>query len=481
MISLRGLTTFGEVAAEDEPVLDYFLTTDTVRRIADNEVLIVLGRKGSGKTAIVRHFAESGDTASSRALNLGSYPWNVHQRRRDLGASEIEAYVESWRYLISVELAALALRQSGLKNSEPAKSLVKFLEQNYGGIDPEIGDILRPDKLTLQGLSFAPQVLGNALGSIALERSNTDHRLGRELGALADALINAVLEISRQTNLERLLLHFDELDRGLTQLDTPRAEMLTGLVLAARAIRAACSDAPITIAPVVYLRSDLWDELKFSDKNKIEQTAALTIEWNPSSLLALVEERIKAKLGEAASWDWVTDNRLMRGSQSKWHHIIARTFLRPRDVIAFLNATLVQARKRPVEPLIFINEDVTKARESYSPYLKKELEDEIPAHWPQWEEGLRACAAAQTLTFDKAEFVRHYEARRSSGNPRTADEALETLYSFSVIGYQRRSGYGGSSWAFHYTDPEAGWDPSATRLKVHLGLKEYAKLREERS
>lgn len=54
------------------------------------------------------------------------------------------------------------------------------------------------------------------------------------------------------------------------------------------------------------------------------------------------------------------------------------------------------------------------------------------------------------------------------------------MYRFSVIGYERRSGYGGSSWAFQYTNPEAGWDNSVTRFKVHLGLKEYAKLRETR-
>ena len=59
------------------------------------------------------------------------------------------------------------------------------------------------------------------------------------------------------------------------------------------------------------------------------------------------------------------------------------------------------------------------------------------------------------------------------------EDALAQLYRFSVIAYERRSGYGGSSWAFQYTDPEAGWDNAATRFKVHPGLKEYAKLREE--
>lgn len=54
------------------------------------------------------------------------------------------------------------------------------------------------------------------------------------------------------------------------------------------------------------------------------------------------------------------------------------------------------------------------------------------------------------------------------------------LYRFSVIGYERRIGYGGVEWMFQYANPEAGWDSAALRFKVHLGLKEYAKLREER-
>jgi ABC-type multidrug transport system ATPase subunit len=52
-ISLRSLPSFGNVAAEDDAVLDYFLTTDAATRIAKNEVFLVLGRKGAGKTALV--------------------------------------------------------------------------------------------------------------------------------------------------------------------------------------------------------------------------------------------------------------------------------------------------------------------------------------------------------------------------------------------------------------------------------------------
>jgi hypothetical protein len=101
MVSLRDLTSFGDVAAEDDAVLDYFLTTDAVTRIKTGDVFLVLGRKGAGKTALVRHFAEGSERVMSRSLNLGGYPWAVHAQRVDRGASDVEAYVSSWRYLIA--------------------------------------------------------------------------------------------------------------------------------------------------------------------------------------------------------------------------------------------------------------------------------------------------------------------------------------------------------------------------------------------
>jgi hypothetical protein len=129
---------------------------------------------------------------------------------------------------------------------------------------------------------------------------------------------------------------------------------------------------------------------------------------------------------------------------------------------------------------MLMNPDIINSREQYSNYLKEELDDEILPHWPKWEQALQACSAMSTITFDREDFVKEYEGRRTNDNRVSAEGALELLYRFSVIGYSRRSGYGGSSWAFQYTDPQAGWDNAATRFKVHLGLKEYAKLREER-
>ena len=340
---------------------------------------------------------------------------------------------------------------------------------------------MRPPRIRIAGTSFEPEVLGFKLGSIDFDRNAQDLGLGAELTALSNMLLDAAIELAAASKSDILLLHFDELDQGITAFDEGRARMLTGLLLAARDIRQQTKDRPVPVNPVVYLRTDLWDDLAFSDKNKISQTAALNLEWESESLFALVNARLDVRIGKNVEWVDITTANAMRGSQTKWNHILSRTFLRPRDAIKFLNAALSEAKKRDGDPLLLDNEDVTNARDnSYSVYLKAELDDEIIAHWARWDDALQVCSAISTITFTRDEFVPEYDCRKSKDNNVTAEQALELLYRFSVIGYERRSGYGGTSWAFQYTNPEAGWDNGAMRFKMHLGLKEYTKLREER-
>lgn len=479
--SLRNLDGFGEVAAEDDAILlNYFLSTDTVQRVEEGSAFLVLGRKGSGKTAIVRHFTEGSQRDRSRALNLRNYPWNVHASRIDNGADPVDAYVASWRYLIAVQIAAWALESSQSTFSDHQRPLKEFLEANYGGPQPKLSDIIRPSRLRVKGFAVAPQVLGNALGSVDLERSAGDQNLGLELEALTQAILKNAVAVMLECRLGAFYLHFDELDAGLEDLSETRKQMLIGLILAIRGLRREISMSGAEARPVLYLRTDLWDDLAFSDKNKITQGQAVLIEWTTDQLKDLVNVRLRSKLGQDVSWENIVDEGLMRGSQPKWNHIAARTLRRPRDVIQFLNVALRVAKKRGDSRLIFSNRDIVGARDDYSAYLKRELDDEILPHWRQWNDALQTLSALATETFDADGFTDEYTRRKSTENPYGVDDALRLLHRFSVIGYLKRSGYGGSSWIFMYEEPDRGWDAHATQFKVHPGLKEYAGLREGR-
>ncbi len=284
-VDIRQLASFGDIAAEEDPVLDYFLQTAAVEAIRQSDVLLSLGRKGSGKTALVRFFAEERGAVVSRPLNLGGYPWAVHAARIDHGAAEIEAYVASWRFLIAVEFALMSYEKAPNKDSSSAKAIRLFAEKNYGSVHAELKDILAPEKLRLEGTSLEPQVLGNKLGSIVFKREAREKALGSELDALSDALLKAAYQVASESGLDTLQLHFDELDQGITTFDPSRKQMLTGLVLAARNVRNSAKLDAVRMSPVVYFRSDLWDDLVFSDKNKITQSTTFTLEWNSATLM----------------------------------------------------------------------------------------------------------------------------------------------------------------------------------------------------
>ena len=246
------IDSFGAVAAKEEPVLDYFLTTDLVPRVEARKTLLVLGRKGSGKTALVKYFTDSeGLTSLSTALSFKSYPWGAHAEIVDKGASKSEAYIASWTLLLSIELAKMTLSLAADKRHRSAKRISKFLKTNYGTDSPKTSDVLGPEKLKLEG-TFEPELFGNKLGSIGL-RPSSQLTLGKEVHAICDSLLSATQALAQdQLRSDTLLLHLDELDQGLDTLDKDRESMLTGLILAARNIRNKFLEAELGLSPIVY-------------------------------------------------------------------------------------------------------------------------------------------------------------------------------------------------------------------------------------
>jgi len=113
---LADIGSFGDGAAEDDDaVLSYFLKTDAVDKVERGDSYVVLGRKGSGKTALVKYFSENRGDYVSESPSLRDYPWTLHSKRKNLGASDIESYVSSWRYLIAVKANAVILTSKGMK------------------------------------------------------------------------------------------------------------------------------------------------------------------------------------------------------------------------------------------------------------------------------------------------------------------------------------------------------------------------------
>ena len=127
------------------------------------------------------------------------------------------------------------------------------------------------------------------------------------------------------------------------------------------------------------------------------------------------------------------------------------------------------------------NEDVTTARTPYSTYLRRELADEVHAHFPEWEDWLELLRRIGRIAFTPEQFEKEC-ARSSALAQRDPPEILTALYRFGIIGFARRggSGKGGTVEYWSYRNPDITFDAGAPYFKVHLGLKENLDLREER-
>jgi hypothetical protein len=274
---------------------------------------------------------------------------------------------------------------------------------------------------------------------------------------------------------------FDQLDLGFTVDDPRYSQRLIGLLLAARELSRAAKDDGKRMSVVVFLRDDIYQMLQFEDKNKITETNVSTVEWDlPGDTLTL-RALMERRFGEVfyrdgtAAWNEVFDDRReMPGRQSKYKHICDRTFLRPRDMIKFCNEVLSAYKDlHPNDPGgRFDNDVVIAARDGYSDYLLRELDDEIAKHVPDYREYLEVLKSIGNIQFT-SEVFRHAWSGRPALSGESWEAGLASLFEFSVIGYLKSGGGGGgSTYVWRYLDARARFDPSADLYRVHPAFKE---------
>ncbi len=277
---------------------------------------------------------------------------------------------------------------------------------------------------------------------------------------------------------------FDQLDLGFDGSDLYKAR-LVGLLLAARDFNVRAKAAGMQFSVLIFLRDDIYEDLIFEDKNKITENYTTRIEWDTPrterTLSQLMAKRFSSvlQIPEGDAWDFTFDeDEKMTGRQSKYQHMVDRTFLRPRDMIKFCNAVLTahttNRRDDASLPNIFVNRDVNLARPEYSRYLLAELDDELPKHVPDYKKYIEILKSMDSLQFERSDFDEACQKRALFlGADKQAIDILAALFRFSIIGcYAPGGGAGGSEYILKYKDPSARFNEAATAFRIHAGLKE---------
>lgn len=478
---LCDIDNFGSIDAESDELLERcFAVHPVLQQALGGKSSIILGRKGSGKTAIYRKILSTNDYNTFSVGNtFTDYPWHYHDAQViDSGAAQ-ERYLHSWRYLILLSLAKILLNKDSSQpwNDESAVALGKienFVIDTYGTKDPDLTDIFHSRRrLKLKELGIDIKVLKLIAANEELAMGSLPKVFQDVNRALQDLIIKSLNPDNKY------YVCFDELDISFNPSSDEYKLRLIGLILAARDFANAARDAGCFLKVLVFLRSDIYhNSLLFEDKNKVTDTYSLEIDWDRDNLKRLMEKRFEEVLDlkeDSNAWEKVFDeSNEMPGHQTKFQHIIDRTFYRPRDIIKFCNSVLDIHRASEQRQInIFSNEDVHLARPQYSTYLRDELVDEIHKYHPQYKLFFEIIREIGYQVFLYDDFNEAYSKWAPKiPDKMELDEILEILYEFSIIGFYRPGGrgFGGSEYVFKYLNQRVEFNRSATQFRVHNGL-----------
>ncbi len=344
----------GDPAAENEATqLDnYFLETEQFRLTMNGELNIILGRKGSGKTAI---FIQARNKVRSNKNNivvdLAPEGFQLIKIKefvlKQLGhGSRKELIAAFWEYIVWLEIAYKLLEKDERRVRFDSRLIAPFerLEAAYKQRAEGFGDFSeRLASLTDRIVSRYLSSSENGEQSDLASSKTLEIVYGSEIRPIRD-------EVLAYLKLKGIVFFlFDNLDRfwtptGFAELD---ALIIIGLVECLQDIRRRFSRSSVAFQWAIFLRSDVYEFVVkgMADYGKL---ASASVEWGDRELLQkLFQNRVLQGFGEnAPSWDtvWSSVSIQLVDGVPTLDFLLNASLMRPRYLIRLFET----ARRRAV-------------------------------------------------------------------------------------------------------------------------------------
>lgn len=469
---------FGALDAESEQNLStYFIDMGILGKLADGRKHLVIGRKGSGKTALFR-LADSKQLRQVATLDVefDKYPWDFHRQLKQSGMLAEAAYEASWRFLFLLSIVREWADYAADPLKKEARKFIEMVVPNPGRgfVASLLARLKNPQKLTAPGIGVGGTFSAN-LGSVELDKETPAHAIG-----LMSVHLEALSAfVAGNYAAHPVVIKVDRLDDGWDASEDSK-NLIIGELKATRDLNTKLATTSSPAPVLTFLRTDIFEELRFNDKNKLA-TVIERLEWPDERLVDVLNKRIAASIQCDVKNAWTqvfsTDEMLQRARAMKY--ITKRTMGRPRDVVAFAIACQ-EAAGRALHDRVE-TADIYAAEEEYSQHLLAELIDELHKQSPDVSTYIEVLREVGRMTFDLPEWV---AAAKSRGRALTDGEAkaqLKLLFDVSVLGVPKIGGIErGSRYVFAYSERAVKPDFSKN-LRVHEGLKKGLDLKDRRA
>jgi len=450
---------FGRDDAETD-LTDGLLRQSFLRTYAYGAVLggrksLVIGRKGSGKSAICRMLNADGGYPGDTVLITPDDAAGDEIRRFALqGLTEDTAKSLIWRYVFAVHAARHLVRHSREAHSLPkvksVRALWKFLQSNGETQDEHLYDRLRRGTSRLQTAELSLSAFGvEAVLGLGAESAATagaaseGARALRQLEVLERGVAAAFEELGCAAQHPPLLFLVDQLE-NIWGTDQDSHALVTGLLLAAKYVTTKySSDYNKAVRCALFLRADIYDTLNFVDGDRF-RVDELRITWPRTDLRDLALARAGASLDGPLTRDQLWSG-IFSGSvhgEPVDDYLFTRALARPRDVLQLLTACRDIAHEQGHQQVL--ETDVVNAVLRFSRWKLQDLIKEYLVNFPY----LKALLAL----FENAGYVvmrqgleRRFAPYRDVLSQQfpaynesfTLDGVISTLYAINFLGIRR--------------------------------------------
>jgi len=456
-----------KLEAKLEDTNRYFFTTPDVRLIESGEKCFVIGRKGTGKTAISEHLTHRRDYwGFSRKLTFKNFPFNELYALKNDSYTAPNQYITLWKLLIYSCVAQMMVQDEAVDISIRQELAKVYDTDSSSTLARSVS------KWTSRALNFSILGIGAGIGP-----QQTDARASTWIDRV-EWLEALILEHGRSSSY---LVVFDELDEDYkSPLSSDQganySSLITSLFKAVQDVKAVFRSLSPTIVPVVFLREDVFSQIRDPDRTKWADLA-VELEWNTDQTKQMLAFRItraaapeNAALPFDEAWVRVFDTRPMRRSgdekvRSLFSYISRSTMHRPRDYIRYLQVCSSGALARGASRIN--GELVSRADKDYSSYLRSDIEDELGAVFPDASTIFELLTSLGKIGFRESEFSKLYEDWSSRGKVSQRDPrvVLEALHHVSALGTHTRD----DRQVFRYINRDLR--PDFTRpFCIHRGL-----------
>jgi len=483
------LPEFHISAETDTELQSYFFKLPEVKQIIESRSWLVLGRKGMGKTAIYEHIKSSTSDKINGyhaiCLNFNNYPWPAHQLYKESLAGELSAYQKSWQYLFFVKALSRLIEIKISKNEKLNKDLKwakNYIEKIFGNPDPSAKEVIL-SKLARIGSISGPQIgiedFSVDVGDISFEDVAGNINLQSKLRSNAFSLLNFFEKIFRE-NIDnyKILIVLDQLDENW--LDGEIEEYSKVLINLLNVCRNIAADPGLqnNLKIVPFFRTDIYETLKFNDKNKLLQDSAIVISWNEENLNDMFFERIKKYKPSEVTLELdkksgsIFEVNYVRQGTPPFKYICRRSFYRPRDIIVYFNK-LHECHKKNSSGLYTSNELYDADKEA-STSIYNELIDEWSNQFPEIDNLLTVLQVIKVETFHYPDFAHKCDNEFGEITEGKKREYINFLFKNSIVG-QKKNG----RWEYISSTPNLKMNIE-NDFRTHHALKYRLQLIESR-